>query len=108
MMLINKKRGEIGAELGGKQRCLCLTLGALAQLETSFNVSDMTALTERFASGRLSASDLLSIIHAGLVGGGHNFSRDDVAEMQAEGGVVGFARIASELLEVTFGSNAQK
>lgn len=107
-MLINRKRGEIAAELGGKQRCLCLTLGALAQLEASFSATDMNALTERFASGRLSAADLLSIIHAGLIGGGHNFSRDDVAEMQTEGGAIGFARIASELLEVTFGTNAQE
>lgn len=104
-MLINSKRGEIGAELGGKQRCLCLTLGALAHLEESFGASDINGLAERFSEGRLSASDLLSIIHAGLLGGGHNFSREEVADMQAEGGVAGYARIASELLSVTFGAN---
>lgn len=106
-MLINRKRGEIAAELGGEQRCLCLTLGALAQLEESFGASDMNALTERFGSGKLSANDLLSIIHAGLLGGGHTFSREDVAEMQARGGATGYARIAAELLSATFGNDEE-
>lgn len=31
--MANRHRGEIEAELGGKKRTLCLTLGALAELE---------------------------------------------------------------------------
>jgi hypothetical protein len=103
-MIINKHRGEIAANLGGKERCLCLTLGALAHLEASFGATDLTSLTERFSNGRLSAGDLLSIIHAGLLGGGYDFSREDVAEMQVEGGVAGYAHIVSELLTLTFGN----
>lgn len=103
-MLVNRRRGEIVANLGGKDRCLCLTLGALAKLESAFAVGDLGALGERFSSGRLSARDLLTIIHAGLEGGGHTFTRDDVAEMQAEGGLAGYAAIVSELLAATFGT----
>lgn len=103
-MIINKHRGEIAANLGGKERCLCLTLGALAHLEKSFGADDLNALTERFSNGRLSAGDLLSIIHAGLLGGGHDFSREDVADMQVDGGVAGYARVVSELLTLTFGN----
>lgn len=102
-MMINRYRGEILAELGGKERCLCLTLGALAQLESCLGAGDLSGLSERFSSGKLSARDLLSIIHAGLIGGGHNFTRDEVAEMQAIGGLSGYAKIVSELLKVTFG-----
>ena len=102
-MLVNRKRGEIVANLGGKDRCLCLTLGALAKLESAFAVDDLTALGARFSSGRLSARDLMTIIHAGLEGGGHTFTIDDVAEMQADGGIAGYATIVSELLTVTFG-----
>lgn len=103
-MIINKHRGEIAANLGGKERCLCLTLGALAHLETAFGAADLNSLTERFSNGRLSSGDLLSIIHAGLLGGGHDFSREDVADMQVEGGVAGYARIVAELLTITFGN----
>lgn len=104
-MIINRHRGELAANLGGKERCLCLTLGALAHLETSFGAEDLTQLTERFSKGRLSAGDLLSIIHAGLLGGGHDFSRQEVAEMQVEGGVAGYAYIVSKLLNLTFGGS---
>lgn len=102
-MLVNRKRGEVVASLGGKDRCLCLTLGALAKLESAFAVSDLAALGERFSSGRLSARDLMTIIHAGLEGGGHTFTVEDVAEMQVEGGLAGYASIVSELLTATFG-----
>lgn len=102
-MLVNRKRGEIVANLGGQDRCLCLTLGALARLESAFEATDLSALGQRFASGRLSARDLMTIIHAGLEGGGHSFSLEDVADMQAEGGLTGYAAIVSELLSVTFG-----
>lgn len=103
-MLVNRKRGEIAASLGGKDRCLCLTLGALARLESAFEVTDLAALGERFGTGRLSARDLMLIIHAGLEGGGHVFELEDVAEMQVEGGIAGYAAIVSELLAATFGN----
>ena len=102
-MLVNRRRGEIIANLGGQDRCLCLTLGALAKLESAFEAGDLAALGQRFASGRLSARDLMTIIHAGLEGGGHAFSIEDVADMQTEGGLTGYASIVSELLAVTFG-----
>lgn len=101
-MLVNRKRGEIAAVLGGKERALCLTLGALAELEAAFGAGDLVALTQRFSSGTLSAGDLLTIIHAGLKGAGHTFTREEVAEMQADGGAAGYARIVSELLSATF------
>lgn len=102
-MLVNRKRGEIAAKLGGAERCLCLTLGALAKLESAFGAGDLQALAERFSTGRLSARDLMVIIHAGLEGGGHVFDLDDVAEMQVEGGIAGYAAIVAELLSATFG-----
>jgi hypothetical protein len=60
----NKYRGEIGAELGGRQRTLVLTLGALAELESAFGADDLMALAERFGSGRVSSRDLIRIIGA--------------------------------------------
>src|SRR5438132_11617662 len=101
----NLHRGEIEAEIGGARRRLVLTLGALAELEAAFGAQDMTALAERFGSGRLKARDLTRIIGAGLRGAGEAISDDDVARLSTEGGAAGYVRIASELLAATFGAD---
>ncbi|WP_420408898.1 gene transfer agent family protein [Hoeflea sp.] len=101
----NRHRGEIAARLDGETRILCLTLGALAELETAFGVDDLAGLAERFENGRLSAGDIIRIVGAGLRGAGNIASDEDVAEMCAEGGVAGFAAIAAELLWATFGDS---
>lgn len=102
--MVNRHRGEIAASLDGKQWTLCLTLGALAELESSFEVEDLSALTQRFGSGNLKSNDILRIMGAGLRGAGHTLSDDEIAQMQAEGGAAGYVRIVTELLTVTFGA----
>jgi hypothetical protein len=101
--MANRHRGEIEAEIGGAKRKLVLTLGALAELEGAFGADDLTALTERFARGRMSAHDLLRIIAAGLRGAGEAVSDEQVAAMNVPGGAQGYVRIAAELIEATFG-----
>ena len=105
-MMVNRHRGEVAASLDGREWALCLTLGALAELEAAFEADDLTALIARFSSGRLSARDMLRIIAAGLRGGGHTLTVEDVAEMRADGGAAGYARIVSELLTATFGTSS--
>jgi hypothetical protein len=104
MLMPNRHRGEIEAEIGGARRTLVLTLGALAELEDAFGADDMVALAERFGAGRLKARDLIRIIGAGLRGAGELVSDDDVALMDVEGGAAGYARIAAALLAATFGA----
>ena len=72
-MTANRRRGEIEAELDGKAYRLCLTLGALAELEAAYAADDLGALVERFSSGRLSAIDMIRVIGAGLRGAGTRF-----------------------------------
>ncbi len=102
--MANRHRGEIEAEIGGKNRTLVLTLGALAELEAAFGADDLVALTERFGSGRLKARDLTRIIAAGLRGAGETVSDDEVAAMVVDGGAQGYVRIAAELIAATFGA----
>jgi hypothetical protein len=99
----NPHRGEIAACLDGKTFRLCLTLGALAELEQSFGGTDMVGLAERFQSGRLKALDAQRIIGAGLRGAGHEILDEAVGRMQAEGGAAGFVDIVARLLGATFG-----
>jgi hypothetical protein len=99
----NHHRGEIEGILDGTPYALCLTLGALAELEAAFGDENMLALAQRFEGGRLSARDCVRIIGAGLRGGGHKIADEAVARMQAEGGVAGFVDIVARLLTITFG-----
>ncbi|MGN6764718.1 MAG: gene transfer agent family protein [Rhizobiaceae bacterium] len=99
----NRRRGEVAATLDGRERRLCLTLGALAELEAAFEAEDLGALVERFSSGRLSARDLIRVIGAGLRGAGETVSDEEVAVMRMQDGAAGYARIASDLLAMTFG-----
>ena len=99
----NRRRGEVEAVIDGERRILCLTLGALAELETAFSVGDMNGLAERFSSGRLKAADMIRVIGAGLRGGGNLFADDEVAAMCVEDGIAGYARIVGDLMVATFG-----
>ena len=103
--MANRRRGEVSAVLDGRERVLCLTLGALAELEDALGAGDIVALAERFEAGRLSARDMIRVIGAGLRGAGEAVSDDEVAAMRAEGGAAGFARIVAELLRATFGGS---
>lgn len=104
--MANKHRGEIEACLDGKTYRLCLTLGALAELETAFGDDDMLALAQRFEKGRLRAGDATRIIGAGLRGAGYDIADEAVAAMRTAGGVLGFVDIVARLLAATFGGAA--
>ena len=102
--MANRHRGEIDARLDGAGYRLCLTLGALAELEQAFGDADMLALAQRFEGGRLKASDAVRIIAAGLRGAGHDITDEAVARLQADDGAAGFVRTVARLLQATFGA----
>lgn len=103
-MIANRRRGEVAAELDGRPFRLCLTLGALAELEAAYAADDLGALVGRFSSGKLSATDLIRVLGAGLRGAGHAVADEDVGRMRADNGAAGFAAIAADLLTATFGT----
>jgi len=104
--MANIHRGEIAAIIDGEEKTLCLTLGALAELEARLGAGDLVGLGERFAGGRVSARDLTAILGAGLRGAGHAITDDDLARVSIEGGLRGAAEIAAQLLRATFGGAA--
>lgn len=101
--MANRHRGEVDAVIGGERRTLCLTLGALAELEAGFDAPDLMALAERFETGRLTAGDAIKVLTAGLRGGGADVTEADVAAMPVDGGAAACVRIVSDLLSATFG-----
>lgn len=103
--MANARRGEVAATLAGRTYTLCLTLGSLAELEAAFGVDDMSRLSERFGAGRLSAADLVRLLGAGLRGGGHPLTDDEVASLPAACLAEASAAL-TELLAATFGGPA--
>lgn len=103
-MSANRRRGEVAAELGGTSRKLCLTLGALAELEGAFAAEDLSMLVARFSTGKLSATDMIRVIGSGLRGAGEEISDAEVGRLAVDGGAAGYATIVAELLTATFGS----
>ncbi len=102
--MVNRQRGEVEAVLDGKAWTLCLTLGALAELEAALDAHDLMGLAQRFGEGRLAANDAIRVIGAGLRGAGNAMSDAEVAAMRAEGGATGYVAIVGALLAATFGS----
>lgn len=102
----NRHRGEVAARLGGRNRRLVLTLGALAELEAVYGVEDMATLAERFAEARLSARDVIRILGAGLRGAGEDITDEEVARLDHADGVAGLALLSAELLRATFAGSA--
>ena len=100
--MANRHRGEIEAQLEGKPYTLCLTLGALAELEHAYGGADLLDIAQRFEAGKISATDAIRVIGAGLRGAGHAISDDDVAAMKIEGGAPAFLAIVVRLLTATF------
>ncbi|ODR94719.1 transfer Agent [Methyloceanibacter stevinii] len=100
--MVNTHRGEIEAVLDGKTYRLCLTLGALAELEHAFGEDDMLAVAERFEAGRIAAADAIRMIGAGLRGAGYEIGDEAVGAMRAPGGAAGFVDIVARLLAATF------
>jgi hypothetical protein len=100
--MANLHRGEIDAEFDGRSRTLCLTLGALAELEAAYGGADLLATAQRFEAGNITASDCIKVIGAGLRGAGHAVTDAEVAAMRIEGGAAGALAIVVRLLKATF------
>lgn len=101
--MVNRYRGDAALMVEGQALPMRLTLGALAELEDAFAVDSLPALGERFATGRLSARDVVRILAAGLRGAGSTISDDQVAGLAFEDGLNGAIAAAIRLLDATFG-----
>jgi hypothetical protein len=75
----NKARGEVLLSIDGRERRLCVTLGALAELETAFDVISLAELGKRLS--QLTAADLLIVIASLTAGGGERLSAAELAGM---------------------------
>ena len=104
--MANPWAGEATLVLDGEAHTLKLTLGALAELEDRLGADSIVALVERFEGARFSSRDVLSLLVAGLRGGGWSGDARDLLTVEIEGGPVRAAEVAGQLLARAFGSPA--
>jgi hypothetical protein len=100
--MANPWRGEVTLEINGRTHVLRLTLGALAELEEALEEPSLVALVERFEGNRYSSRDVLALLAAGLKGGRCDLPASDLPHAEFEGGTLGAARAAAELLARAF------
>jgi|CXWL01.1.fsa_nt_gi hypothetical protein len=78
----NRARGEVMLAIDGRECKLCITLGALAELEAAFDVASFTELGARLAG--LTASDLLVVLAALTGGGGAGLTTEELARARID------------------------
>lgn len=100
--MANPWAGEVALVIGGDRRVMRLTLGALAELEAGLGAGSLVDLVTRFETGAFSSRDILALIVAGLRGGGWRGRTADLLSAEIEGGPLGAARAAAELLARAF------
>jgi hypothetical protein len=97
--LVNAARGEVLLTIDGAPRRLCLTLGALAELEAAFDALSLSALAERL--GQLTANDLIVVLAALTAGGGEAVSAAGLAKASIDPAAA--ARAVSQAFERALG-----
>ena len=102
----NHPPGGGAAAVAGRGYRPCPRSGGHPRDPRAFGAGDLSALAARLATGRLAADDLVRLLGAGLRGGGHPFSDDDVRALPLAGALPEIARAVGELLEATFGGPA--
>jgi hypothetical protein len=98
----NPWAGEVALVIDGERHLLKLTLGALAELEAGLGEDTLVSLVARFERGAFSTRDLMALLVAGLRGGGWRGSAADLVSADIEGGPLGAAQVAAQLLARAF------
>lgn len=100
--MANPWAGEVALVIDGQRHVLKLTLGALAELEAGLESDSLVDLVARFETGAFSSRDVLRLIVAGLRGGGWRGRATDLVSAEIEGGPLGAAQAAAQLLARAF------
>jgi len=98
----NPYRGDVDLEINGEVLPMRLTLGALAELESTLGDDSLMAMIERFESGAFRAGDIVALLVAGLRGAGWPHGRDEMMTADIEGGPIEAAKRAGQLLKSAF------
>ena len=95
--MANRERGESEIEVAGEKFTLCLTLGALAEIEDALGLQSFSEIGTRIES--LKTVDLAKMFLAMLKGGGHTeMTIEDVLKLPI--GVPQIMQVFTEQMDV--------
>jgi hypothetical protein len=80
--MTNPLRGETSFLAAGEKFVMRLTLGALAEIESAFNVASLSDLAARLKS--FATSDIATVAAALLRAGGHEVTANDVLKLPVD------------------------
>jgi hypothetical protein len=80
--MVNPQRGETVLEAGGERYTLCLTLGALAEIEALTGAQDLAGIGPKLAT--LNANGMLDLLSILLRAGGNRIDARTLAITPAE------------------------
>lgn len=100
--MANPYAGEVALTVNGERHVLKLTLSVLAELEAALEADSLIALVERFETGAYRTRDVILLLHAGMRGGGSDLALSDLVAAEIEGGPLGAAKAAAQLLARAF------
>ncbi|VAV99803.1 Gene Transfer Agent (GTA) ORFG10 [hydrothermal vent metagenome] len=81
-MTCNQIRGEVLLHINQTPYRLCLTLGALAEIESAFGLSELSDLSKRLQ--KISANDVLILLAALLKGGANPLSPSELMQAKTD------------------------
>ncbi len=100
--MANSWAGEVALSVDGEVHTCKLTLGALAELETTLGTGSVVALIRRFETGGFSSADVMAVVVAGLRGGGWQGTSQDLLQADIAEGPIGAAKSAALMLARAF------
>jgi len=104
--MANHHRGSVDLDLPSGRLTLCLTFGALAEIETALGAGDLVALGERLQTSRLSARDIIVILGAAVRGGGQDLTDRTLAERLSAADAPAAVAAIGQLFAATFGDGS--
>jgi hypothetical protein len=100
--MANHHRGEIDCAIGGRRLRLCLTLGALAEIEAAFGADGLAGLGERLSNGRIAMRDLIAILAAAARGAGEQIDDDELRALPLGRALPDIVAAVTTLLRLAF------
>ena len=100
--MANPWTGEVALVIDGVCHDCKLTLGALAELESTLGEGSLVDLIRRFEGAAFSGADVMAVVVAGLRGAGWTGTAADLMTAEIAGGPVGAAKAAALMLARAF------
>jgi hypothetical protein len=100
---LNAHRGEAALTLGGNTYRLRPSFSALVRVEEE--LGSLIALVERAGSGALGLKDIVVLLHACALAGGHDISRDDFAAALLKEGITTSIKPLRDILAAVMGTD---